>query len=161
MPIIASDLMYKQSGAGNLGGAVSGSDVSTALHALFDAITGSESLGGDAEYRCVYVKNTHASLTLYNAVVFLQSNTPSASTSVAIGLGTSAINGTEQTIAAEGDEPSGVSFSSPSTYGAGLVIGDLAPGQTKAVWIRRTVTAGAAAYSGDSATLALQGDTAA
>lgn len=161
MPIVATDIVFKQSGGANLGGAVSAADVPTALHALFDAITGSESLGGDVEYRCVYVKNNHSTLTLYNSVAFLQSNTPSTSTAFDIGLGTSAIGATEQTIANEGAAPAGVSFSAPATYVAGLAIGDLAPGQTKAIWLRRTVSAGASAYSGDNAILAVQGDTAA
>lgn len=161
MPIVASDLQYRQSSVSNLGGAISGSDVSTALHGLFDVVAGSESLAGDVEYRCVYVRNGHATLTLYNAVAFIQTNSPSSDTSVDIGLGTSAVNGTEQTIANENTAPSGVSFSAPSAYIGGLSIGDIPAGQHKAIWIRRTVSAGAAAYSGDGMTLAVQGDTAA
>lgn len=161
MPILASDIKIKQSGAANLGGAVSGSNVSSALHGLFDVVQGSESLNGDVEYRCVYVKNEHATLTLYGSVLFIQSNTDSADTVVDVGLGTSAINGTEQTIANENTAPSGVSFGSPASYETGYVIGDLAPGSSKAVWIRRTVTAGASAFSNDGVTLAIQGDSAA
>ena len=161
MPILATDILIKQSAAGNLGGALSASDVPTSLHGLFDAVIGSESLAGIIEYRCVYVKNNHATLTLYAPVVFVSSNTPSPSTAVDIGVGTSAISGTEQTIANETTAPAGVSFGNASAYASGYAIGDLAPGQTRAVWIRRTVTAGAAAYSGDGMTLAVQGDTAA
>ena len=161
MPILTSDILFKQSGASNLGGAISGTDVSTALHGLFDVVSGPESLAGDVEYRCIYVKNNHGTLTLYNAVAFIQTNTPSGYTSCDIGLGTSAINGTEQTIANESAAPSGVSFSAPSAYASGLLIGDLAPGATKAIWIRRTINAGAVAYNNDGMTLAVQGDTAA
>lgn len=161
MPIIASDIQFRQSGAANLGGAISASAVSSALHGLWDVVSGAEALAGDIEYRCIYARNGHATLTLYNAVAFIQSNTPSAATAADIGLGTSAIGGTEQTIATEGTAPAGVSFSAPSTYAGGLAIGDIAPGQSKAIWIRRTVSAGAAAYSGDGMTLAVQGDSAA
>lgn len=161
MPIVASDILIKQSGANNLGGAISANDVSAALHGLFDAVTGSESSAGDVEYRCVYVKNSHATLTLYNAVAFIQSNTPSTSTVCDIGLGASTIGNEEQTVTNEGTAPDGVSFSAPSSYASGLAIGNLAPGQFKAVWIRRTVTINASAYSGDGMTLAVQGDTAA
>lgn len=161
MPIIATDILIKQSGASNLGGAISGTDASSALNGLFDVVSGTESLAGDIEYRCVYAKNNHGTLTLYNAVAFIQTNTPSTYTTCDIGIGTAAISGTEQTIANENTAPSGVSFSAPTTYLSGLPLGDLGPGQHKAVWIRRTVTAGAAAYNSDGMTLAVQGDTAA
>lgn len=161
MPILSTDILLKQSGGANIGGAISASDVSTALHGLFDVVSGSESLAGDVEYRCVYVKNNHATLTLYGAVVFISANTPSGDTTCDIGLGAAAINGTETEVANESTAPAGVAFSAPASYATGLAIGDLAPGAYKAVWIRRTVTAGAAAYNADSVTLAVQGDTAA
>lgn len=161
MPIVSSDILFKQSGANNLGGAISANGVSAALHGLFDAVTGSESSAGDVEYRCVYVKNNHVTLTLFNALAFIQSNTPSASTACDIGLGTAAIGAEEQTVANENTAPADVSFSAPSSYSGGLLIGDIGPGQFKAVWIRRTVTINASAYSGDGMTLAVQGDTAA
>ena len=53
--------------------------------------------------------------------------------------------------------PTGVSFSAPTTFAGGLTICDLAAGTHKAVWVRRTVNAGAAAYA-DSFTLRVQGD---
>ena len=102
--------------------------------------------------------NNHGTLSLIGAKVFIQTNTPSSDTDVAIGLGSSAINGTEQTVADESTAPSGVAFSAPTTFAGGLAIGDLAAGAHKAVWVRRTVNAGAAAYS-DSFTLRVQGDT--
>lgn len=161
MPIISSDIEFRQSGTNNLGGTISGSAVSAALHGLFDVVSGAESLAGDAEYRCIYVRNSHATLTLYNAIAYISSNTPSGDTTVDIGVGTSAANGEEQTIADENTAPAGVAFSNPSAYVGGLSLGDIPAGQHKAIWIRRTVSAGAAAYSGDGMTLAVQGDTAA
>ena len=68
--------------------------------------------------------------------------------------------GNEQTVADEQTAPSGVSFSAPSNFAGGLSIGDIPAGSHKAVWARRTVTAGAAAVN-DTATLRVQGDTAA
>lgn len=161
MPITASDILYKQSGAANLGGAISATDVSTALHGLFDVVSGSESLDGDVEYRCIYVKNAHATLTLYNAVAFIQSNTPASDTTCDIGVGSAEISGVEQTVADENTAPADVSFGAPSSYSTGYPLGDLDPGQHKAIWIRRTITAGAPAYNNDGMTLAVQGDTAA
>jgi len=161
MAITSTDIQFRLSGGSSnsdpvasLGGVKS----STAAVNYFDDVTSAEAGSGDVEYRCIYVHNNHGSLTLLGAKVFIQTQTPSSDTDVAIGLGTSAINGTEQTVANEDAAPSGVSFSAPASFAAGLSIGDLAAGAHKAVWVRRTVNAGATAYS-DSFTLRVQGDT--
>ena len=161
MAIVSTDIQYRLSGgssnsdpAASLGGAKS----SVAASNYFDDVSSAEASAGDTEYRCVYVHNNHGTLSLIGAKVFIQTNTPSSDTDVAIGLGSSAINGTEQTVADESTAPTGVSFSAPTTFAGGLAIGDLAAGAHKAVWVRRTVNAGAAAYA-DSFTLRVQGDT--
>jgi len=166
MPITSSDIEYRLSGGasnadGNaaLGGVISANAVSASLHALFDRVTGAEALVGDVEYRCIYIRNSHATLTLYGAVVWLSANTPSSYTSIDIALGSAAVNGEEQTVSDEATAPTGVSFSAPASYAAGLAIGDIPAGQHKAVWLRRTVGAAAAAYTGDSFTLAVMGET--
>lgn len=164
--IAAANVKFRLSGGAanplgdsSLGGVISSELMPASLNALFDRVNSAEALAGDVEYRCVYLKNSHATLTLYAATVWLAANTPSPDTSVSIGLGTAAVNATEQTVADESTAPSGVSFSAPASYGAGLVIGDIPPGQHKAVWIRRTVSAAAAAYNGDIFALGWQGDT--
>ena len=161
MAIVSTDIQYRLSGgasnavtASSLGGVKS----SVAASNYFDDVSSAEASAGDTEYRCVYVHNNHGTLSLIGAKVFIQTNTPSSDTDVAIGLGSSAINGTEQTVADESTAPTGVSFSAPTTFAGGLAIGDLAAGAHKAVWVRRTVNAGAAAYA-DSFTLRVQGDT--
>ena len=161
MAIVSTDIQYRLSGgasnavtASSLGGVKS----SVAASNYFDDVSSAEAGTGDTEYRCIYIHNAHATLALLRAKVFIQTNTPSSDTDVAIGLGSSAINGTEQTVADESTAPTGVSFSAPTTYAGGLSIGDLAAGAHKAVWVRRTVNAGAAAYA-DSFTLRVQGDT--
>jgi hypothetical protein len=169
MPITAADIkFYLSGGAANsdpdasLGGAVSTTEVVTAtLHNLFDVVSGDEAAAGDAEYRCIYVKNTHGTLTLQNAAVYVQSETSNADSDELIGLGTSAIDGTEQTVADESSAPAGVTFSQANGAGAALAIGDLGPGQTKAIWIRRDIVAAAAAANNDSFTLRVTGETAA
>lgn len=165
MPIVSSDIKYYLSGGGSntdpdasLGGVISTTEASTDL---FDDVTSAESSAGDNEYRCIYVKNTHATLTLQNAVIWIQTNTPSADTTAAIALGGEGANGTAETVVNENTAPSGESFSSPASKGAGLSLGNLAAGSYYPVWVRRTVTAGAAAYSNDGFTLRVEGDTAA
>lgn len=168
MPIISTDIQYRLSGgAANsdpnaaLGGAKSSTSVGAGLHNLFDIVSSAESSSGDTEYRCVYVHNNHGSLTMQNSVIWIASNTPSADTTIEIALGSSAINGTEQTIANENTAPTGVTFSAPSSFGTALSIGNIPAGQHKAVWIKRIVNAAAAAYNSDTATITVQCDTSA
>lgn len=167
MPIVAGDIKFFLSGgAGNsdvdasLGGVISSTEVTTAvLHNLFDRVLGAEAITGDTEYRCIYIKNDHGSLTLLSAVAWIASNTPSADSTIDIGLGTSAISATEQTVADESTAPSGVTFSAPATIGAGLAIGNMVFSSTKAIWVRRTISVTATAVDADAATLTIGGDT--
>lgn len=168
MPITSTDIKFRLSGGASntdpnaaLGGAKSSTEIGTGLHNLFDLVGSAETTSGDTEYRCFYVHNAHATLSLDNAVVYIQSNTPSGDTSVEIAVGSSAVNGTEQTIANESTAPTGVTFSSAANLGAALALGNIPAGQHRAVWVKRIVNAGAAAYNDDQVTLRVQGDTAA
>ena len=97
-------------------------------------------------------------LALQNAVIWIQTNT--TANRMALGLGSSAVNGTEQTVANESTAPSGVTFSQPTTKGTGIALGTIPAGQHRAVWVRRTVAAAAAANN-DTYTFRVEGDTAA
>lgn len=135
--------------AASLGGAKS----STAAVAttLFDAVTASEASAGRVEYRCVFITNADPALTAVSAVLSVQADSTSSSTALAVGLGTGAVSGTEPAVANETTAPSGV------TFGTSANLGDLAAGAYRAVWIRRTVTAGAAALATDAANLRVTG----
>lgn len=137
-----------------------GGIVPTALTAnsLFDDVTGAEEQAGDIEYRCVYIRNS-GDVSALSTVVWLSANTVDADTTIDIGLGSSAVDATEQTVASESAAPTSVSFSAPSSEGAGLSIGTLAAGSHKALWLRRTVNVAAGASS-DSFTVASAFDTA-
>ena len=97
---------------------------------------------------------------MINAVVYVSANTPLAGTTIDIGVGTAAINGTEQTIANEATAPTSVTFSAPTTAGTGLSLGTIPAGQHIAIWIRRTVTAGSGSSTSDTFTLGYQCETA-
>ena len=164
MPIIASEIQYRLSGGAanadpmlSLGGIMSGTAQPLAL---FDTIVGAESAAGDVEYRCIYVRNGSATLALQTAALFIQANTVSADTQIAVGLGTAAVNAAEQIVANESTAPVGVTFNEPATLGAGLALGTIPAGQFKSVWLRRTVNVAAAA-SNDTYNLRTTGDTAA
>lgn len=169
MPITATDIEFRLSGgAANsdvnaaLGGAKSSvAVVNASLHNLFDVVSGQESNDGDTEYRCIYVHNAHGSLSLQNAVVWIDTNTPSGDTTIAIALAGEGLNGTAETVANENTAPAGESFSSPASKGAGLSLGTIPSGQHYAIWIRRTVSAAAAAYNTDSVIIKVEGETAA
>lgn len=161
MAILQSEIkFYISGGAGNsnanasLGGVISTTEMPANL---FDDVSSAEASAGSIEYRCIYVKNTNSTLTYIGPKVFLSSNTPSATTDVAIGVGAAAVGATETAVANETTAPASVSFSAPANFAAGLALGDLAPGAYKAVWIRRTVNAGTAAVQ-DGFSLDVRGD---
>jgi len=169
MPIVSSDIVERLSGGASnsdpnasLGGAKSSTAVTdNTTHNLWDVVSSAESSSGEDEYRCIYVHNAHGSLTLQSAKVWIQTNTPSSDTSVEIGLGTSAVNGTEQTVANENTAPTSVTFSTAAGEGNALSIGNIPSGQHKAIWIKRHINASAAAANDDSYIISYAGDTAA
>lgn len=172
MAIVAADIEYRLSGGASnadpnaaLGGAMSSSEVvSATLENLFDDVTASEAANGDTEYRCYYITNTNLTDTYFGAVVWISSQTSSGDTSVEIGLdpagvGDGSSTGVATTIADEQTAPAGVTFSAPATAGAGLSIGDLAPGEAQAVWVKRVVNLGASNTALDDCTLQVRGTT--
>lgn len=169
MPIASTDIKFHLSGGAanadpnaSLGGAISTTEiVGATLHNLFDIVAGAEAEAGDTEYRCFYVKNNHGTLTLQNAEIWVQTESPSTDSDEEIGLGSSAIGGTEQTVADESTAPAGVTFGQANGQGAALAIGDIPAGSHKAVWIKRVISAAAAAYNSDSSVLRVSGETAA
>ncbi|MGV8823046.1 hypothetical protein [Methylibium petroleiphilum] len=162
MAIASSDIKQRLSGGAansnanaSIGGAKSSND---APSNLFDDVDSSETAAGDTEYRCVYIHNNHGSLTLQNAVLWISSNT--SGNRIAVALGAAALNATETAVANESTAPSGPTFSQPTTKGGGISLGSIPAGQHRAIWIRRTVAAAAAAAA-DAYTLRVEGDTAA
>ncbi len=167
MPIVTADIkIYLSGGAANadpnaaLGGLISSVElVDNTLHNLFDKVTGAEALVGDTEYRAIFIKNTHATLTFEGAKVFINSNTPSTDTSIQIALADEAIGvDTIETIANESTAPSGPVFSLADGMANALSIGDLDPGEMKAIWVKWIVGAESVAVL-DAATIEVFGDT--
>jgi hypothetical protein len=139
-------------GSAALGGVKSSNVMDAAVDQFFDAKGAAEALAGRVEYRCVYLHNSHPTKTMTAARVWIRTNTPLAGTTIDIGVGTAAVNATEQTIANETAAPSGVTFSAPSTNTAGLALGNIPAGQHKAFWVRLTVTAGSGSSLNDTFT---------
>lgn len=115
--------------------------VANNTNTLFDDIEVADSVAGDTEYRCFYVKNAHGSASMENIVLWIDTQTPGAD-SIAIGLDPAGAGGTATTIANENTAPSGVTFSAPADSSTGLSLGTLTTTQAYPVWIRRAVSAG-------------------
>jgi hypothetical protein len=172
MAIVATDIVFRYSvvaaagdttagtAAGSLGDQISTTAITTAtLDNLFDDVSGAEAAAGDIEYRCFFVLNNHATLTLQTATAQLTSQTAGGGL-IAFGLDPAAVSAKGSasaqaaTIANESAAPAGVSFNTTDQ-----LIGDMAPGQVKGIWLRRTVTAGAGALNPDGVIMSVTGDT--
>jgi hypothetical protein len=178
MAILSTDILYKFSvktgtagnqnagtAAGSLGKYISTTQITDAsLHNLFDVVTGDENAASDVEYRCFFVHNAHGSLTWQSPVIWLSSETGGgAAIAIAVdGVAASVIGDTSaqaDEVADESTAPSGESFTAPTSKGTGLALGDIAAGECRAIWVRRTA-ANTAAVDADGVVLRVEGDTA-
>jgi hypothetical protein len=176
MPIVAADIKFKLSVAAaagdttagtpatSLGDQVSTTEITAAtLNNLFDDVSGDENAASDVEYRCFFVHNDHATITWIAPTVWINSEVAGGA-SVAIGLDPAGVtakgSGTAQaaTVANESTAPGGVTFSAPTTKGAGLVIANIPAGSVAAIWVRRTA-ANTVDVNNDGATIRVEGDT--
>lgn len=115
------------------------------LNILWDDYDREDSFDGAIEYRCIYIKNTHATDTAFSVGLFLHQDADGPD-SVAIGRdpagpGNGVTTGVATTIADDQSPPGGVSFSAPAR-GAAIALGNLIAGEMAAFWIRRTLPSG-------------------
>lgn len=134
----------------SLGGAMSSNQVSgTPMNNLFDNVSPEEASAGDVEYRAIDIYNNgDAAATAVKA--YLDPVTTSPKTEIDLGL-----DATTQSIAGEGEAPGGVSFSH-YTSASKLTISDIAASSAQRIWLRRTVTEGAANLNNDTCTLKIE-----
>ena len=131
---------------------------------LFSNVTGDANAAMTPDYRCLFLYNAHPTLTWTSVVVWLDAQATAAP--VAIGVDTTAASAAGSTgvqaleVATATTAPTGVTFSSPTTKLTGVAVGNIGPGQCRAVWLRRT-PAGGGAVNDDAASLKFAGDTAA
>ena len=160
--MLSTDIKYYLSGGVantnpnlSLGGAISNTEVSSTLNGLFDVVSPEEASDGDIEYRCIWVKNNNITETLYNAYLYISSETTSIDTSVKLAYDSAGL----QTIINENTAPSSpaLTFSAATTKLTGTAIGNLAPGIAKMIWLQWTVTAGASKLNSDAGALVITG----
>lgn len=151
----------------SLGGAIDVDHeiISGVTHALFDAVPSSEATTGRVEYRCVYIVNTNTvPQTLYNAKVYFNNLMTLNQSEIHIALDAAGVGlDSSITLIDEIDSSSklsGFTWLAANTIATGLLIGDMtgAGASKKAVWIRRTIKAGAEAGR-ESVMLRVVGDT--
>jgi hypothetical protein len=172
MAIQSSDIQFRLSGGASnsnpnasVGGVMSSTSwAGGTLHDLFDVISGDENAASESEYRCVYVRNGHGTLT-WEAVKAWLTAAVAGGADLSIGLdpagaGNGSTTGVAGSVANEDSAPSGVTFSAPGTKAAGLLLGNINAGQAFAIWFKRTA-ANSAPLDDDGATLNVEGDTAA
>ncbi len=170
MPIVSGDIDFHGSGGTGattidlwLGGIISNTQVTDNTdNNLFEDVTGAEASAGNIDYKGIYVNNAHGSLTLQNAVIWIESNTTSVDTAVRIGLDLAGKDATMDTIVNKDTAPDpAVTFSTAANKGAGLDLTDLASGENFGIWVERDVDPGASAVNADTFELKVEGDTAA
>jgi hypothetical protein len=117
--------------------------ITNSLNNVFGSVSAADSLVGKVVYRCLFVKNAHATDTASGVKLFISQLTTGPD-EIDVGLDPAVVgNGVSTGVAAvignESTAPAGVTFSRPVTSTAGLSIGTLLAGQVKAFWERRTV----------------------
>lgn len=165
MVIQESDIHFRFSGGAansnpllSIGGAKSSVSYGETANAIWDNISTGERTSGDVEYRCWYVHN-NSSLKAIGMVIWIAQGTLATGDEIDIGL-EGAVNATAQgPLANESTAPTGVTFSHPTSFGGGLIIGDLPAGEHRIVWERRTVQAGAPAKTDNMAIIMVKGET--
>lgn len=167
MPIAAASLKYYLSGgAGNvdpnasIGGIRSTTVVGAGIDNLFDDVTGAEAAAGDISYRCFFFRNEDANANGLIAPIAWIDVQSEALDTVSIGLDPAGKNAAAATPADEFTAPAGVAFTTPITKATGLALPGAPYVQNDyvAIWIRRTVGAGAASINPDTASVRVEGD---
>ena len=169
MAIAASDIKLRISGAsasatdpnGSFGGdmsTVSGGIITTnVLNNDMDDITSAEASTGITIYHNYYYKNEHATLTYISPKFYIDTQTNSGDTSVAMALVTEAKNVATTRLTNEETVPATVTFTTPANYAGGLAIGSLDAGDYRGIWVKYIVGSSASAVL-DAYTLGIQGD---
>lgn len=153
-------------GSASLGKYISTTDMPSSLDQFFPTITGAQNAASQVDYLCVFVYNSNATLTLTAPTVYLSGGDPAGGANVAIAVDTTAASAVGSATAqaliatsttAPGASITGLAYSTPTTAGAGIALGNLAAGQCRAIWIRRSATNSAA--TSETITLAVNGST--
>lgn len=170
MVIANTDLKLFHSGGGSnsnialdIAGDISSVEITdNTLNDLWDDITGDQGAAGITEYRKIFFKNAHGTLTATAAKLWILTNTTSTDDTITIGLDLGGLNNIGDDISVETDAPSpAVTFVTAVDKANGLALGNVPAGQKYAIWIKRVVTGPAAAIDANQYQLKAECDSAA
>jgi hypothetical protein len=164
------------SGAANntlaLGGTISATNTvpDNTANNVFDDVTGDESTSGTIEYRAIAIKDTHASADMLNAKVWITGYVRAASNYDVMSFALAKPTGTTIELiancyaaptAAQFTVATGstVAFTAEGSPSSTLTYGTNPAGSWFGLWLRRSVPAGAAAYSNRAVTIQVQCET--
>lgn len=143
----------------SLGGAISGVAVSDTL---FPRVSGDQARAGLVTHRCIYFKNEDADLNgLLDPIrLWIDQLSTGADDEIDLGVDPVGKNFAAQLITDDETPPVGVTFSRPTSKGSGIALdAPLGQGDYQAIWVRRTVNAGAARTDASVASWRIEGDT--
>jgi hypothetical protein len=164
---------YLSGGAANvdpnasLGGARSATLVGAGLDNLFADVTAAEAIAGSVKYRCIYFRNEDPNVSGLLAPLASWISQQTTATGDDIAIGVCIAKGDATAVANENLSPvlgtlTGAAFSAPLTKATGILLAaaPLMQNEYLAVWIQRTVIAGAASDPNDQCSISIEGDTA-
>ena len=118
-------------------------DITPATNRTFDNISPLQSLSGYTDHRCFYIKNTAATGTAIDIKLWIKKQ-PDGADTLSLALDPAGLNGIALTIADEEDSGgvlAALPWAAPITQATALTIGNLVPGEYRALWVKRTVPA--------------------
>ena len=162
MPVSISQLKFYKStpstGSGqNRGGAISAVEIdkninpaSPIWNQIFRDFTNTERNNGSTQYKCIFLKNTHATLTVTNGQIWFSAVTPNPSTYTRMGLETNAISTPAHTIANETTAPSGIDLDTRhNAPGESITLPSIPAGGYVGIWFMIELRPNAAYYAKD------------
>ena len=119
-------------------------NVSVPINNLFDDVTGEQNEVGRVDYRCIFIRNGHAMLTLRDSKIWIE---PFAGAAAMVLVGVDPIGVTKQDIVARQaaivlsplDAPGGVTFYRSVSKVTAIPLGNLISGNVCAVWVQRSI----------------------
>lgn len=147
MPVLPENVQFRLSGGatntnpfGSLGGAKSSTQMKDdMLDALFDPISVNQREVGHTDYYGIYIHNNSSTSQMSNTKIWFTV----VSSMITMGLGTSPVNGTEQSINPDTNPPAGINFSQPTGENSAILVGNIPAQQHRFIWFRRVVPANA------------------
>lgn len=143
---------FKSSASESDGGDISATEITdNILNNLFDDVLGDDTISGLTTYKKIFVKNTNPDTILQDAKLWIEEFTDSEDDEIYISMCNN-LTGSNAT----GD---GQDYVQPGSqvHADVLDLGDIDPGDYVAVWIKRVVDSGAAAYDNNMCKLQVGG----